>query len=395
MRPASTPTLIAIGTLLLVGCGASATPASTTARLLEETRIVAMRDGTGGYRFDTYSAEDLFRQGTALQADNHCADAVTRYDRIAEEFPSSRYLSPSLYNAALCLQQTGELEASAAHYYRLVDHLPDSEDARIARLQLTGVLITLERWEEALASANLLLARTDLPSDERLEAMARRAQALFGMRRLDEATTAADDAGVYYRTRRGDEVIVEPYFAAAAMFVRAESIRARSEAIAIPAGDVHGQHEALEHRAQLILDAQRAYFDTIRLTDAHWAAAAGYRIGSMYETLYADMTAAPVPPPTEAMNDQQLAMYRDAYRAELRSRVEPLVRHAIRYWELTLVMVERTGVDTQWAIRTRSELERARTLLVTGELPDRDRAAALGDPRGGVVAPDATPDAAP
>lgn len=380
--------------LSLTGCGAAVTP-STTARLIEETRIVAMRDETGGYRFDTYTAEDLFRQGTTLQADAHCVEAVARYDRIAEEFPSSRYLSPSLYNSALCLQQTGALEASAAHYYRLVDHLPDSEDAKVARLQLAGVLVTLERWPEVLASADLLLARTDMQSDERLEAMARRAQALFGMRRLDEALTAADDAGVYYRTRRGDEAVTDPYFAAAAMFVRAEAIRARSEAMVLPAGDVQGQHQTLEQRAQLILDAQRAYFDTIRLTDAHWAAAAGYRIGSMYETLYADMTAAPVPPPSEAMTDQQLAMYRDAYRAELRSRVEPLVRHAIRYWELTLLMVERTGVDTQWAVRTRAELDRARQLLVTGELPDQDRGTALADPRGGSVAPTTQPDAAP
>jgi tetratricopeptide (TPR) repeat protein len=380
--------------LSLAGCGAAVTP-STTARLLEETRIVAMRDETGGYRFDTYTAEDLFRQGTTLQADAHCPEAVARYDRIAEEFTSSRYLSPSLYNAALCLQQSGDLEASATHYYRLVDHLPDSEDAKVARLQLTGILITLERWQEALASAELLLARRDMQSDERLEAMARRAQALFGMRRLEEATTAADDAGTYYRTRHGDEAIVEPYFAAAAMFVRAESIRARSEAMTMPTSDVQAQHETLERRAQLILDAQRAYFDTIRLTDAHWAAAAGYRIGSMYETLYADMTAAPVPPPSGEMNDQQLAMYRDAYRAELRSRVEPLVRHAIRYWELTLLMVERTGVDTQWAVRTRSELERARQLLATGALPQQDRGTALADPRGGVIAPESTPDAAP
>jgi hypothetical protein len=394
MRASSFLRLAAFSLLALPGCGAAVTQ-STTARLIEETRIVAMRDETGGYRFDTYTAEDLFRQGTTLQADAHCREAVTRYDRIADEFPSSRYLSPALYNAALCLQQTGALEASATHYYQLVDHVPDSEDAKVARLQLTGVLITLERWEEALASAELLLARSDMQSDERLEAMARRAQALFGMRRLTEATTAADDAGVYYRTRHGDEAIVEPYFAAAAMFVRAEAIRARSEAMTMPVGDVRAQHETLEARAQLILDAQRAYFDTIRLTDAHWAAAAGYRIGSMYETLYADMTAAEVPPPAEAMNDQQLARYRDAYRAELRSRVEPLVRHAIRYWELTLLMVERTGVDTQWAVRTRAELDRARQLLATGALPDQDRGTALADPRGGTVAPDAMPDAAP
>jgi tetratricopeptide (TPR) repeat protein len=376
---------------LLIGCGA-AMARSGTAHLLEETRIVASRDANGAYQFDTYTADDLFRQATTLQSDAHCADAVVRYDRLVEEFGSSRYVSPALYNAALCLQRDGDLDASAAHYARLLELLPDSPDARHARLQLTAVLIQRERWEEALSSAELLLARTDLASDERLEGMARRAQAIFGMRHLEDAQRASEDALAYYRTRRGDEVIADEYFAAAANYVLAETLRARSEAMTLPATDVTVQHEVLERRAQLLLAAQRAYFDTIRLTDAHWAAAAGYRIGSMYETLYGDMTSAPVPPPPSVLSDTGLAIYRDEYRAELRSRVEPLVRHAIRYWELTLLMVERTGVHTEWAERTRAELERARVLLVSGVLPDRDRGGALADPRGAPLPP---PDAAP
>ena len=375
----------------LVGCGATP-PRSSTARLLEETRIVASRDASGAYQFDTYTADDLFRQASALQADAHCADAVVRYDRLVEEFASSRYVSPALYNAALCLQRDGDLDGAAAHYAGLLELVPGSPDARHARLQLTGVLVQRERWDEALASAELLLAREDLATDERLEGMARRAQSIFGMRHLEDAQRAAEDALTYYRTRRGDDAIADEYFAAAANYVLAETLRARSEAMTLPATEVTAQHEVLERRAQLLLAAQRAYFDTIRLTDAHWAAAAGYRIGSMYETLYADMTSAPVPPPASALSDAVLAIYRDEYRAELRSRVEPLVRHAIRYWELTLLMVERTGVRTEWAERTRAELDRAHVLLVSGVLPDRDRGGALGDPRG---APAPLPDAAP
>ncbi len=389
MRNATTLSILSL--FLLAGCGA-ASARRTTAHLLEETRIVASRDASGQYQFDTYSAEDLFRQGTALQADAHCSDAVVRYDRLVEQFGASRFVSPALYNAGLCLQQAGELDASAAHYLRLLELVPDSPDARHARLQVTGVLTSRERWDEALASADVLLSREDLASDERLEGMARRAQALFGMRHLEDAQRAAEDALSYYRTRRGEEVVADEYFAAAANYVLAETLRGRSEALALPSTEVTAQHEVLERRAQLLLAAQRAYFDTIRLTDAHWAAAAGYRIGSMYETLYADMTAAPVPPPSSALSDAALALYRDEYRAELRARVEPLVRHAIRYWELTLLMVERTGVSTEWAERTRAELDRARNLLASGVLPDRDRGGALGDPRG---APAPTPDAAP
>jgi hypothetical protein len=64
------------------------------------------------------------------------------------------------------------------------------------------------------------------------------------------------------------------------------------------------------------------------------------------------------------MSDEQLALYRDSYRAQLRDRVLPLVRHAIRYWELTLTMVERTGVESEWTARVREDLEQTRALVV-------------------------------
>ena len=43
---------------------------------------------------------------------------------------------------------------------------------------------------------------------------------------------------------------------------------------------------------------------------------------------------------------------------------QPLIRHAIRYWELTLMMIERTGVQGKWADKVRSDLERVRSLML-------------------------------
>ena len=50
-------------------------------------------------------------------------------------------------------------------------------------------------------------------------------------------------------------------------------------------------------------------------------------------------------------------------------RGKPLIRHAIRYWELTLMMVERTGVRTEWSSRVRDDLERARVRLLDSARP--------------------------
>lgn len=358
----------ALALVLLSACGAAAPTARPRSPdqvvAMEEMRIVATREGSE-FVFDSYDAGQLFERGTALLSEGQCRRAVEEfYDRIAAEFPTSRYLGPALYNAGLCLQEGGELEAAVPYYRRVIEVVPASRDGKHAALQLVSVLIGLERWEEARELSDRILLREDLSSAERLEGLARRAQALLGLERWADAERQARDALSYFRTRQGDEAIADPYFAAAANFVLAETMRLRSEGMELPAADVATQHEVLEAHARLILDAQREYFSTIRFTDAHWAAAAGYRIGAMYDRLWHALMEAPVPPPTREMNEATRAIYEEEYRAELARHVRPLIRHAIRYWELTLLMIERTGVRTEWAERTQRDLERMRALLL-------------------------------
>jgi hypothetical protein len=80
----------------------------------------------------------------------------------------------------------------------------------------------------------------------------------------------------------------------------------------------------------------------------------------MYERLFQDIMAVPVPA-------ELSPAARAVYPHELAKRVQPLLRHAVRYWELTLLMVERTGVQTEWAARTRAQLERVKAMLSAGE----------------------------
>jgi tetratricopeptide (TPR) repeat protein len=401
----------AVLALALAACGGAPTRPTTLPRRvveLEETRIVARTRADGELELDAYDASQLFQRAYALGTEDRCAEAVPLYDRLVREFPGSRHLSAALYNAGLCLERQRDLAGAVDRWAMLLQRVPHSSDAKHARLKMTEALVTLERWQPALESAEALLERDDLRSDERLEAMARRAQALLGLHRLADAERAARDALTYYRARQGE--IADEYFAAAANFVLAETIRSRSEALALPDADVGRQREVLDRRAQLLLDAQRAYFDTIRLTDARWAAAAGYRIGSMYETLYRALIQAPVPPPPRELSPEAMELYRREYRRQLADRVRPLVRHAIRYWELTLLMVERTRVEAaaaEWVERTRSDLERARRLLLGDETDVRpafhasERARALGSPTGSIPArqgsggPDGAPDGAP
>ena len=53
-----------------------------------------------------------------------------------------------------------------------------------------------------------------------------------------------------------------------------------------------------------------------------------------------------------------------AYHDELAKLIKPLIRHAIRYWELTLMFIERTGMKTTWSEKTKTDLARVRQLLL-------------------------------
>lgn len=336
---------------------------------VEETHVIASRGAGGETVVRVLSPDVLFDDANRLVRAGQCEDAVEHYDTLVREFPASRYVSASLYNAGLCLQELRAWERSVAHYEQLLTLRPGSADERHARLQLAEGLEVLERWEGAIANAESLLARPDLRAFERMEALARRARAVLGTGRLEDSARLAREALSYYRTRTGEETIPDEYFAAMTYYVLAETMRLRGEALTFPASSALAQHDVLDRRATLLLDAQRTYFDAIRTTNAHWAAASGYRIGAMYRSFFDAITAAPVPPPSIEMTATQRAAYEESYRSQLRERVLPLVRHAIRYWELTLTMVERTGVETEWTARVQDDLEHTRSLVVAASAP--------------------------
>lgn len=373
---------------LVVGCAGSPQK-DTTARQeveFEELHINARAKEGGGYDFESYDAGDLFKRATDSLNAKRCEEAVTLYDKLVGEFPSSEYVSASLYNAGLCQQATGNFAGAADHYSKVRSLRPDSEDVKDASFLLAEVLVQLERFEDVVTISDELLAREDLSAEERLEGMARRAQGLLGQNRLDEAEQYAQSALSYFRTRPKEQPIRDEFFAAACNYVLAETYRVREESMAFPEG-LEPQKAVLIKRAELVLQAQREYFNTIsfqNLDNLHWAAASGYRIGHMYDELWQAIMSAPVPKNLQGEGEKP-------YHDELAKLIKPLIRHAIRYWELTLMFIERTGMKTPWTEKTKTDLARVRQLLLEqpegpGGLPP-----AAAEPAAGSAAPEAPP----
>lgn len=344
---------------LVLGCAARPMSQTTSidALRIDAKRIDAERDDE--------AAGTAFRTALGQMKTGACELAIVGFDGVVSGFPASRYVSASLYNAGLCLQRSERWEESSRRYERLLEMRPGSPDTKHTRFQLAFLYNETHRFDEALAVADALLEHSTLSSDERIEAMARRAEALLGTGAFDDAEQAAEQALRFYRTRgaRAELQVNDPFFAAAANYTLAEIQRLRSESIRIPSASAEAQHAVLERRAQRLLSAQRAYFDTIGFGDPYWASAAGYRIGAMYDGFWDAILEAPVATPETAMNEAEMELYRSHYRSRLAELARPLVRHAIRYWELTLAMVERTGVRSEWTERIHRDLAKARSRL--------------------------------
>ena len=88
---------------LLVACGARSAQPTTANKLveMEGVRIVATHDAQGGYSFESYDAEELFKRANAELDAGRCQEAVALYDRLVSEFPGGRFVSAALYNAGL------------------------------------------------------------------------------------------------------------------------------------------------------------------------------------------------------------------------------------------------------------------------------------------------------
>lgn len=358
------PLLLLISSLLcLPACGggvrahARAVPRTAADRVqMDPVHIQARRDDSGELRLEAYDAESLFQAANRELSRGRCDRALPLYDRLANEFGDSRFASASLYNAGLCAEELHRDAAAIDRYELLRSRLPDSPDAKDSLFREGGCLERLSRWSDVVSAFERVLARQDLSGDERLEAMVRRGVGVFEQGDLDRTEALMREAIVYYRQGSGAEPIQTDYFVAEAQYMLGEVLRTRMEAVRFTPSESEMRIE-LEQKSRFLLDAQAAYILAIRITNPHWAAASGYRIGTLFSTLYDHIMAAPVPPELDAEQ-------REIYFQELRRQIQPLVDKAVRVWSRTTEMGVRTGLgQNEWVERTEREMARLRALV--------------------------------
>lgn len=366
--------LVALAAALAACAHAGAPAPAAPARLVLDGAVVRPHpDPLTG--LTSYDPPLLLHLANEARRSGDLGRAVALYERLGVEFPASELALAATFGLGMAREDRHELVLAARAYEDAAGRDPGADEAarRIvidAHFRLAGVLVAPADAWRAVAVFDRLLGRNDLSAFDRLQAVVGRGVAL--RRAGDDAaaemafvralTLAEDGRG------RGES---DGGLAAEAALEWAEIATRRYDEVKL-AFPVPALREALASKCEQLLVAQHRFLRAIRLGDGRIAAAAGFRVGWLYESLYEALTGLEVPP--ELTSEQ-----REVYEQEVRARVSVLVKKAILVYERTLLVGRGSSDAGPWVQKLETALDRLRALYLddpsrsAGATADRSR----------------------
>jgi tetratricopeptide (TPR) repeat protein len=314
----------------------------------------------------TVDAQSLFDEAGAAFGDKRFADAVRLYDELQKRFPDSRLAVPALYNSGLALEGASDVAGAVERYKALLARGGPTQDLIDTQFRLAAAHATLKNWSAAAEVWSQVLRRSgpckagescELTLTDRLEALARRAEAQLEMGDLIATERTLREQQETIRRWQGEERLERDFFVAMGAYLYGRVAHARYRALPLRLPEKRLADD-LEQKGQMLLVAQRRYLDAMRVNNVEWATAAGYQIASLYRELYDDLLAAPVPPNLAGSDEA-----RDIYREELKKQIKNLLYKAISTHEKNLLVAERTGVRNEWVEKSNAQIESLKGLL--------------------------------
>jgi hypothetical protein len=287
------------------------------------------------------------------------ADAASAYGTLVAADPAGPRAPEYMFNLGLALEGAQDRARARDTFLDLSRRFPEGPKARAALVRAATLDAYLEDWDALAAIGDALLARNDLDDVDRIVALGAR-----GLSRVevgDQANDAKASRDILDGLELADQLHygardVLPVAVAQLRFALGELRRVRSERIRfdpMPA-DFLGD---LDARCSGLLQAQEAYALAVRSVDPHWAAMAGYRVGTMYQALHADLMR--IPPPDRSKTDRQKAIF----YAFMHVRYRVLLEKGLREIEQTIALGDRTADSSAWIARAKDARERMRAAL--------------------------------
>ncbi len=333
--------------------------------------------GPAGVQIDAYDAPELFERAGAALSDKRYDEAAKVYLKLLKSFPESAYARASHYNLGLAYIGASDWAAAAEAFKALIEKYPTHADAKDALFQLGACHAEQKNWPASGEVFARLLERSDLTSDDRIEALARRGFAQFNLGDLDTADKTFRAVLNYRHKIENEERLATDFYLAFSQYHLAQISHQRFRAVELRLPEAQMDKD-LDEKARLLLQAQRAYIDTIKYGNPAWASAAGFQVGSLYEELYDAFMRAPVPPELQGEA-------REVYQEELFRKIRVLLEKSMRWQRENLLMIERLGVNTEWA--DKSKLAYAKLIKLLDPKAASELESTTGGPNGQGKAP--------
>lgn len=352
------PIIAFVGALTLACASANPPPPVKAANNKKTEQVIEVPTVVVTPLDDDQIKSEFERGRSLLLAGEHRA-AAELFDKLAKARPDSEVEPPCLYNAAVAYESFGAWDDSLARLRELLRRFPGYQLERNALMRMGRTLAHVERWTELVVVTDQLVKRTDLALLEMVEVHGMRSLGLVEQDQVDEALREVSVARDIIEKERFGEAGKPPLELAVVWFALGEVRRKKSEQIVFTPMPPNFA-ETLERRCQGLLDAQRAYTDTMRSLDARWTAMAGYRLGQLYQDLYRDVMRISPPPQADTLRKKQL------FEGAMRLRYRVLLEKGLDMMNGTIRMSDRTGESSAWVSRAK-EAQRALELALEDE----------------------------
>lgn len=306
---------------------------------LDIIRITARTSSPGAEpELTAVASADLFKQANQAAKDGRLQDASALYQRLLADFPDSQFAAVSLFNLAAVYDKQGNLTATITALEDLVAKYPDARESIEGHLYIAALHADHQRWRDALAVLDAVLARPRLTYADRIEALARKgyvALELGAKEQADAALAAAIDE--WRRAPRIDD----PYYIAMAHYYQGELLHRRFLEAPVRRGDDEMVAD-LDAKRALAAKAYDRWRESLGFKHAYWATAAGYQMSQIFVELWEAHVKAPYP--------QRIAVAaRSTYVAEVHRRVRADLEKALEGHRMNVELARAYGVETTWS----------------------------------------------
>lgn len=310
---------------------------------------------------DNYDARTLFHLAGEAERKGEVDRGIALYERLLANFPSDPVADAARFNVGLLYERKKEFGAAIPYYEAIYDgELPPTVEGQRtwldAHYRAAVCLGQIGEWWAAVALFERVEALDWLDDDDRLEALVGRGISLQEADDPDAAELAFSTALRFHRLISRRRRFDDRGLAAEAAFRLGDIARERFEAVTLEY-PVETLRERLNEKCEALLTAQNRYLQAVRVGDTHTVAAAGFRIGSLYEQLYEHMMALEVP----ADLDEEQA---EVYLEEVHNRIGVLVEKAIKIYEKSLIAGRRADSAARWVEQTEEALARLKSIYL-------------------------------